>query len=100
MGSYTVAMRVELYVYFPFREELESSPLALELPEGADVSAALAALVKRYPQLRDRLLDDKGRPHRYVSALVNGVSVQFIRGFATALSPGDEVTLLPPVGGG
>ncbi len=93
-------MVVELHVYFPFREELESSPLMLELPEGGDVAAAVDSLVRRYPRLRDRLLDEEGRPHRYVSALVNGVSIQFRRGFATELSPGDVLTLLPPVGGG
>ncbi len=93
-------MRIELHVYFPFRHELESSPVDLELPEGADVAAAVDALIGLYPQLRDMLLDERGSPQRYISALVNGVSIQFLRGFSTALSSGDVLTLLPPVGGG
>ncbi|MFO8033659.1 MAG: MoaD family protein [Candidatus Bipolaricaulota bacterium] len=93
-------MRVEVHVYFPFRAELDSSLVVLDLPPGADVSAAVDAFVERYPQLRDRVVDQAGRPHRYVSALVNGVSIQFLRGFSTELSPSDVVTLLPPVGGG
>ncbi len=93
-------MRVEVYIYFPFRAELDASPIELELPRGSDVAAVVDALVERYPHIRERLVDDQGQPHRYVSALVDGVSIQFLDRFATKLSPGAVVTLLPPVGGG
>ncbi len=93
-------MRVAVHVFFPFRGEIGEGPLSLDLPSGADVTAAVAALVERYPQLRERIYGSDGRIGRHVSALVNGTSIQFKRGFATALSDGDELTLLPPVGGG
>lgn len=93
-------MRVEVHVFFPFRAEISEGPIVLELPSGADAAAAVAGLVARYPQLRDRLYDPEGRIRRHISALVNGTAIQFKQGFATLLSDGDVLTLLPPVGGG
>jgi len=93
-------VKVEVHVFFPFREEIGEGPVTLELPPGADVGGALAALVDRFPRLRERIYDPEGRVRRHVSALVNGISIQFRKGFATQLSDGDVLTLLPPVGGG
>ncbi|MCX7750699.1 MAG: MoaD family protein [Candidatus Bipolaricaulota bacterium] len=93
-------MRVEVHVFFPFREEIGGGPVLLDLPPGTDVAGAVAALAERYPGLRDRLLDPGGRIRRHVSALVNGTAIQFKGGFATPLSDGDTLTILPPVGGG
>ncbi len=93
-------MRVELHVYFPFREEMGGSPVMLELAEGADVADVVRALVARYPSLEGKIMDGDGLPQRHISALVNGVSIQFLRGFRTSVNAGDVVTLLPPVGGG
>ncbi|MBC7093162.1 MoaD family protein [Candidatus Bipolaricaulota bacterium] len=93
-------MRVEVHLYFPFRDEVGESPVVLTLPPGTDVAGAVAALAARYPTLNARLFDAAGRVHRHISALVNGTSVQFKQGFATPLADGDVLTLLPPVGGG
>ncbi|MCD5407914.1 MoaD/ThiS family protein [Candidatus Bipolaricaulota bacterium] len=93
-------MRVKVNLYFPFRRELPPGDIVLELPEGANAGDAVAALVDRFPLLRDKLYDSRGSLKRLVSALVNGTSVQFLQGFSTPLSDGDELTLLPPVGGG
>lgn len=93
-------MRIKVELLFPFREELDEKLSELELPAGADVAAAVAALVEQYPALRARLFGRNGRLARFVSALVNGTSIQFLNGLATPLSDGDRLTLLPPVGGG
>ncbi len=93
-------MRVKVTLYFPFREELPTNPLELDLPEGATIAQAVEALATRFPSLRTRLYDAQGQVHRHISALVNGVSIQYKRGWSTPLAHGDEVVLLPPVGGG
>ncbi|HAZ30094.1 TPA: molybdopterin synthase sulfur carrier subunit [Candidatus Acetothermia bacterium] len=93
-------MKVEVHVFFPFRAEIGEGTIALDLPTEADVAAAVAALVERYPLLRERIYGSNGRIRRHVSALVNGTSIQFKQGLATALTDGDVLTLLPPVGGG
>ncbi len=87
-------------MFFPFRAEIGDGPVTLDLPPEVDVSAAVSALVADYPQLRERIYGPEGRIHRHVSALVNGTSIQFKQGFATPLSDGDLLILLPPVGGG
>ncbi|MBC7318145.1 MoaD/ThiS family protein [Candidatus Bipolaricaulota bacterium] len=87
-------------LYFPFREELPENPVELELPEGAVASQVVEALVARFPLLRPRFYDAQGQIHRHISALVNGVSIQYKKGWSTPISEGDEVVLLPPVGGG
>jgi len=93
-------MRVEVHLYFPFREEIGTEPVVLEIPPRADAAAAVASLVAQYPRLQGRIYDAEGRIHRHVSALVNGTSIQFKQGFATLLADGDVLILLPPVGGG
>jgi len=93
-------MRVRVSLYFPFREEIPENPVELELPEGAVASQVVEALVARFPALRPRFYDQHGQIHRHISALVNGASIQFKRGWNTPIFDGDEVVLLPPVGGG
>lgn len=93
-------MKVRVSLYFPFREELPENPVELELPEGAVASQVVEALVARFPALRPRFYDAQGQIHRHISALVNGVSIQYKKGWSTPISEGDEIVLLPPVGGG
>ncbi len=93
-------MRVRVTLYFPFREELPENPLELELPQGAVAAQVVEALVARFPSLRLRFYDAQGQIQRHISALVNGISIQFQRGWSTPISESDEVVLLPPVGGG
>lgn len=93
-------MRVQVSLYFPFREELSENPIELEVPGGAKASQVVEALVARFPSLRPRLYDGKGQIHRHISALVNGVSIQYQNGWATSVPEGAEVVLLPPVSGG
>ncbi|MDD5646253.1 MAG: MoaD family protein, partial [Candidatus Bipolaricaulis sp.] len=81
-------------------KELGEDYRVLSLPEGADVEEAIRALAARYPQVHERLLDDAGRVHRHVAALVNGGSAAWRDGLRTGLRDGDRLTLLPPVGGG
>jgi len=95
-----LGMRVKVNLYFPFRRELPEGEIVLELPEGASAGEAVAALAARFPVLQEKLYDSRGNLKRLAAALVDGTSVQFLQGFSTPLSDGDELTLLPPVGGG
>ena len=61
---------------------------------------AIAELEGQYPGLRERLLDDSGELRRFVNVYINGEDVRFLDGLATALKPGDEVSIVPAVAGG
>ncbi len=93
-------MTITVEIAFSFKHEVDPSGLSLDLPEGANVQAALNELARRFPQVKGRLFANSGEVHRHINALVNGENVSFRKGFATVLRNGDRLTLLPPVGGG
>ena len=66
---------------------------------GATVSEILDDLFARYPDLRARATDD-GQLSRFVNVYVNDRDVRYRDGLATAVAPGDTVTLLPAMAGG
>jgi molybdopterin synthase sulfur carrier subunit len=49
--------------------------------------------------LRERITEDGGL-RRFVNVYVSGEDIRFRDGLETALSDGDEVTILPAVAGG
>jgi molybdopterin converting factor small subunit len=93
-------MKVRVEISFSFKRDVDPQGVVLELPDGADVRAALRGLVRRYPAIEPRLFGPRGEVHRHINALVNGRNVAFKKGFGTILRDGDGLTLLPPIGGG
>ncbi len=67
--------------------------------EGATVGEALDAVFDEHEALRERLIADDGL-RRFVNVYVSGEDIRFQDGLDTALSDGDEVTILPAVAGG
>lgn len=67
---------------------------------GANVAEVFDALEARYPGIGERLRDDSGQIRRFVNVFVNGRNVREIDGAATALSPGDELGIIPAMAGG
>ena len=92
-------MKIDIEISFSFKRDLPAK-IVVELPTGADVRAALHALVRQFPQIEGRIFSPQGEIHRHINALVNGGNVAFNRGFETVLHDGDHLTILPPVGGG
>lgn len=81
-------MNVRVVAFANVREILESSPRSLELPDGARTGEAWSALERVFPALS---------AHRTsVRIARNGRIVSLDE----PLHDGDELALLPPVGGG
>jgi molybdopterin synthase catalytic subunit len=81
-------VRVEILYFAILRERVGRDRETLELPDGADVGAARAAIAAR---------------HRTIEALLPQVQTAVNRAMAkdaTRLAEGDEVAFLPPVAGG
>jgi molybdopterin synthase sulfur carrier subunit len=70
------------------------------LVTGATVASALDALEAQFPGIGERLRDDSGQIRRFVNLFVNGQNVRDADGIATALSPGDELGIIPAMAGG
>jgi MoaD family protein len=68
--------------------------------DAASVAALVEALEQRYPGIRARLCDDGGKLRRFLNVYVNSEDIRFLDNETTALSDGDEVSIVPAVAGG
>jgi MoaD family protein len=67
--------------------------------DGSTVGEALDAVFSQHEGLRERITQD-GDLRRFVNVYVSGEDIRFQDGLDTALTDGDEVTILPAVAGG
>lgn len=81
-------MTIRVLAFARLREILGTPEAVLELPAGACVADAWAALVREHPALEAEQSSTRGAR--------NGSIVPF----DAPLGDGDEVAFLPPVGGG
>ena len=68
--------------------------------EGATVRAAIDALEKNSPGIKDRICDEKG-VRRFVNVFLNDEDdIRFLDGLDTALKAGDRLEIVPAIAGG
>ena len=68
--------------------------------QGATLGEVLEALYAEHGELRTRISDESGGLRRFVNVYLKGEDIRFLEGLDTAVSDGDEVTILPAVAGG
>jgi molybdopterin synthase sulfur carrier subunit len=68
--------------------------------EAADVGGLIEALEGRHRGLKARLCDASGNLRSYVRIFVNDEDVRHLNDKATALKPGDTVSIVPAIAGG
>lgn len=68
--------------------------------EAASVGEMIDNLETAHAGLKDRLCDEAGEIRRFVNVYVNDEDVRFLKGRATALKDGDEVSIVPAIAGG
>jgi molybdopterin synthase sulfur carrier subunit len=66
--------------------------------EGSTVQEALADCVTKEPLLRSRIFREDGTV--WVGVFLNGKHVRQSGGLASSLADGDELRIMPPLGGG
>ena len=67
---------------------------------GSTLGALVDDLDSKHPGLKNRLVTDEGKLHRFVNVYVNDEDVRFTGGLDTAVKDGDQVVVLPAVAGG
>jgi sulfur-carrier protein len=84
------------------KEALGGSDLTVDVPDGTTISQFLDYILGRWGEVLSRHLFDpeNGLPLPYVRIMINGQTIQFLDGMGTVLKDGDDVLLLPLVGGG
>ena len=72
----------------------------MSLENAPTVKAAVEELSRRYPGLRERLLDDKGALRRYVNIFRNDEDIRHGKMLDTSLGAEDKLTIVPAIAGG
>lgn len=68
--------------------------------DAANIGGLMDTLDAHFPGIKARLCDDQGELRRFVNFYVNSEDIRFLDGKDTALSDGDEVSIVPAVAGG
>jgi molybdopterin synthase sulfur carrier subunit len=91
-------MPVKVNVPTPLRK-MTGNHSQVELEAGT-VGELLRGLVRQYPGIGEKLLDETGSLRRYVNLYVNDEDVRFLDGPGTVLKDGDAVSIVPAIAGG
>jgi len=91
-------MAVQVLIPTPL-QKFTNDEASVEL-EASSVDGLIDALDGRYPGLKARLCDEAGKLRRFLNVYVNSEDIRFLENQNTALSDGDEVSIVPAVAGG
>ena len=68
--------------------------------EASTLKQAIDSLVLGRGGLKNRLLDESGKPRDYINVYVDGRDYRFLEGLETQLREGSSITIIPAVAGG
>jgi len=77
----------------------EGSERVKEL-EASTLKDIIEYLCRIRPGLKDRIISPEGELNRFFNFYVNGVNAYLLDGVRTLLKDGDEVSVIPALGGG
>ncbi|MDH5447761.1 MAG: MoaD family protein [Candidatus Bathyarchaeota archaeon] len=95
-------MRVSVRMFTTLRELAGKGEETLEFGVGVvTVKDVLGELVRRHGKaFKDYLYDEEERVEEHLQLLVNGKRVGLLEELETRLKEGDQVAIVPPIGGG
>ncbi|MFP3237562.1 MAG: ubiquitin-like small modifier protein 1 [Caldivirga sp.] len=94
-------MKVTVKFLAIFYEMAKTLRMEIEVPDGTTVRELLKIIDERVnPNISKTLLNDDSGLREGYNILINGRSLDYVKGLDTVLNNGDEVVLLPPIGGG
>ena len=67
---------------------------------GSTIREIFDDLESKHPGIGERLCDETGEIRRFVNVYLNQEDIRFIDGKDTAVSDGDEVSIVPAIAGG
>jgi sulfur-carrier protein len=68
--------------------------------DGSDIRELISNLDAQFPGVKARLCDENGALRRFVNIYLNEEDIRFLKGEATPLKDGDEVSIVPAIAGG
>ena len=92
-------MQVDFYA--TLRQIVGAKSIEIPLNNEPTVKLLIQEIIKRYPALQEKLLDDDGQIQGHVHININGRNATFLeQGMDTVLSMHDRVSIFPAIGGG
>ncbi len=68
--------------------------------KGSTVGEVIQAVISVYPQLRERLFDEKGDVRRFINIFLNDEDIRFMKNLETPVNDGDSLSIIPAIAGG
>ena len=94
-------IRVRVRFYATFRPIVAGQDAEFALTDGASVGDLLAAILERWPALREHLIDEAGGLSKRANLFVDGRAVRFLPdGLETRVEAAQEFDCFPAVAGG
>ena len=88
----------KIHIPTPLRQYVGKQS-TIDVP-GTTVAEAMNALVAQHPDLRKHLYTDEGKLRAFVNLYVNDEDIRYLQKEATALSEGDNISIVPSIAGG
>ncbi|MGB9677195.1 MAG: MoaD family protein [Candidatus Ratteibacteria bacterium] len=70
------------------------------LVDGENIEELLKNIIKKYPQVKERIYDENGNLRRFINIYVNDEDIRFLEGEKTTLKDGDIISIIPAIAGG
>jgi adenylyltransferase/sulfurtransferase len=67
---------------------------------GTTVREVIQQVISAYPQLRERLCDEKGNVRRFINIFLNDEDIRFMKNMETPVNNGDSLSIIPAIAGG
>ena len=90
--------KVKVRIPAPLQKVTQNKPEVVA--EAGNIKELIVGLDKQFSGMKDRLLDESGKIRRFINFYVNDEDIRFLKQDETALSEGDEVSIIPAIAGG
>lgn len=92
---------VRVRFYAAFRDIVGGKQAEVEVAEGGTVGDLLTAIITRWPELHEHLLNEDGSFSKRANLFVDGRALRFLPdGLSTPLDPEQEIDCFQAVAGG
>ncbi|MFB6290690.1 MAG: MoaD/ThiS family protein [Candidatus Bipolaricaulia bacterium] len=94
-------IKVKLIIFFSFKDSLDNGgEISVEVPDKANVKKVLMKVSEKFPEIEPKLLEESGELKRFIQIRLNQSNIERLEGLETRVKEGDELLILPKLGGG